>query len=275
MSSVATMSFAFRPSRVAAVMWRDLTITRSYSYALVFDVTFGVLELLIYFFVSRTFQDSSTADLNGAPTYFAFVAVGIVMTLIVGAASAAVAEQLRSEQQTGTLETLVAQPITAAELCLGMVGFPLVFAAFRAAIYLGVALVLLGVALPDADWIGFIAVVGTATSVLLAIGIAFAAYRVAFKRGVTAGWIVSFGLGFAGGAYFPTSVMPDWLRPITEIVPTRYLYDGARSALFEGGRWGSAAAVLALYGVVFLPATIWLFAYSLRFAKRRGTLSEY
>jgi ABC-2 type transport system permease protein len=269
------MSFAFRPSRVAAVMRRDLTITRSYSFALVFDLTFGALELLIYFFVSRTFQDSSTADLNGAPTYFAFVAVGIVMTLVVGAASAAVAEQLRSEQQTGTLETLVAQPITPGELCFGMVGFPLVFAAFRAAIYLGVSLLLLGVALPDADWIGFVVVIATATSVLLAIGIAFAAYRVAFKRGITAGWIISFGLGFAGGAYFPTSVMPDWLRPITAIVPTRYLYDGTRSALFEGTHWASAAAVLALYGVVCLPATVWLFAYSLRFAQRRGTLSEY
>jgi ABC-2 type transport system permease protein len=269
------MSFAFRPSRVAAVMRRDVTITRSYRFAIVFDVTFGVFELLIYFFVSRTFQDSSTADLNGAPTYFAFVAVGIVMTLVVGAASAAVAEQLRSEQQTGTLETLVAQPITAVELCLGMVGFPLVFAAFRAAIYLVIALLLLGIALPDADWFGFIAVLATATSVLLAIGIAFAAYRVAFKRGVTAGWIISFGLGFAGGAYFPTSVMPDWLRPITAIVPTRYLYDGTRSALFEGTHWASAAAVLALYSVVCLPATMWLFAYSLRFAQRRGTLSEY
>jgi ABC-2 type transport system permease protein len=269
------MSFTFRPSRVAAVMRRDLSITRSYSFALAFDIVFGLFELLIYFFVSRTFEDSSTADLNGAPTYFAFVTVGIVMTLVVGAASAAVAVQLRSEQQTGTLETLVAQPITAAELCLGMVGFPLVFAAIRAAIYLGVALLLLDVALPNASWVGFITVFLAACSVLLAIGIVFAAYRVAFNRGVTAGWLLSFGLGFAGGAYFPTSVMPDWLRPLTDVVPTRYLYDGTRSALFEGADWAPAAGVLALYGAVFLPATIWVFAYSLRFAKRRGSLYGY
>jgi ABC-type multidrug transport system permease subunit len=256
-------------------MRRDLLIARSYAFALVFDITFGLVELFIYFFISRTFMNSSTADLQGAPTYFAFVAVGIVITLVIGAASAGVADRIRNEQQTGTLEALAAQPISTLDLCLGMVGYPFVFAVLRGVLYLGVAIFALDLALPQASWIGFVTICLVAGAALLSLGIALASFAVAFQRGSTVSWVLAFALGFAGGAYFPISVMPGWLRDLTVVVPTRYVFDGARSALFQGENWISKAVILALYSAVFLPAALWIFAHSLEFAKRRGTLSEY
>jgi ABC-2 type transport system permease protein len=275
MSTTVMHEFSFRPRTVAAIMRRDLRIARSYGFALVFDITFGLVELFIYFFISRTFMNSPTADLEGAPTYFAFVAVGIVITLVIGAASAGVAERIRNEQQTGTLEALAAQPISTLDLCLGMVSFPFVFALLRGALYLGVAIFALNLALPEASWVGFLTICLVAGTALLSLGIALASFVVAFQRGSTVSWVLAFGLGFAGGAYFPISVLPGWLRALTVIVPTRYVFDGARSALFQGENWTSEAAILTLYSAVSLPIAVWVFSNALLFAKRKGTLSEY
>ena len=184
-----------RLRRIAAIMRRDLLIARSYSFALWFDLGFGLIELFIYFFVSRTFANVAPASLGGAPTYFAFVAVGIVLTLVVGAASAGIVDRIRSEQQVGTLETLVAQPVGAVDLCVGMIGYPFLFALVRAAVYSAAAIGLLGLRLPHASWIGFVAVLAAASAALIAIGIALAAFAVVFKRGGTLSWGVALRLG--------------------------------------------------------------------------------
>src|SRR5687768_15880289 len=114
------MRSGFLPRQITAIMRRDLQMVRSYAFALWFDLGFGLVELFIYFFVSRTFADVSPESLGGAPSYFAFVAIGIVLTLIIAAASAGIVDRIRNEQLVGTLETLIAQPVGALALCFGM-----------------------------------------------------------------------------------------------------------------------------------------------------------
>ena len=50
------------------------------------------------------------ADLQGAPSYFAFAVAGILVSLVVASATAEIAGRVRDEQLTGTLELLCAQP---------------------------------------------------------------------------------------------------------------------------------------------------------------------
>ena len=269
------MRFGFRLRRIAAIMRRDLLIARSYLFALWFDFGFGLVELFIYFFVSRTFADVAPASLGGAPSYFAYVAVGIILTLIVGAASAGIVDRIRNEQQVGTFESLVAQPIGAVELCLGMIGYPFVFAVLRAALYFAVAVAVLDLQLPHASWIGFVAVLAASGAALIAIGIALAAFVVVFKRGANLSWVVALALGLAGGAYFPISVLPLWLQVVSDALPTRHIFDGTRTALFEGSGWISEALALVAFSAVCLPLALWLFASALEAARRRGSLAEY
>jgi ABC-type multidrug transport system permease subunit len=269
------MRFDFRPRHIVAIMRRDLLQIRSYAYALSFDIAFGTVELFIYFFVSRTFADVPSESLSGAPSYFAFVAVGIVLTGMIGAASGEIVSRIRTEQLVGTLETLIAQPIRPAELCLGISGYPFVFALVRAIVYFSVAVAVLGLRLPDASWLGFLIVFAATGAALLGIGIALAAFAVVYKRGANLGWVVALALGLTGGAYFPISVLPEWLETASEALPTRHIFDGARLALFEGSGWGSEALALFAFSAVCLPASLWVFAGAIEVARRRGSLAEY
>ncbi|MGZ4402774.1 MAG: hypothetical protein ACXVRI_07990, partial [Gaiellaceae bacterium] len=102
----------FQRHAIAAIVRRDFQLARSYRLAFALDLLLGLANLILYFFISRTFTGvGRTAELNGAPSYFAFALVGIVMTVVMTAANTSLGMRIREEQLTGTLEALVVQPL--------------------------------------------------------------------------------------------------------------------------------------------------------------------
>lgn len=260
---------------IAAIIRRDYLITRSYRLPFVLDVFYGLLELSVYFFISRTFHGFVPAQLQGAPSYFAFAAAGIAVAVVVGAAASGLARRLREEQLTGTLEALVVQPLTTAEICLGLAGFPLLFAVGRAAVYLAVAGVWMDLDLSRTSWPGLIVlllVTGTSLSVL---GILSAAIVLVLKRGeILAGMLIA-AMTVLSGSVFPISALPDWLEPLGRVLPLRFAFDGVRAALFRGEGWGRDFLVLLSFSVVGLAAAIAVFGRALDASKKAASLGQY
>ncbi|MCD6014681.1 MAG: transporter permease [Solirubrobacterales bacterium] len=275
---MAALSFPPRLSRgraILAIVRRDYLVRRSYRLAIGMDLVFGVMNLLLFYFISRTFEDAATAPLGGAPDYFAFAVVGMAVTLVVQAAITGLAVRVREEQLTGTLETLVAQPLTATEMSLGLCGVSFVFAMLRTAFYLLVAGLLLGLDLAGADWSGFAIVLLATWPAMVSLGILSGAVVMVVKRGQGVMGMFVFGMGLLSGAFFPVTVLPDWLEPVGAVVPTRFAYDGIRGALYQGSGWLADALMLVLFGAVFLPLAILAFAAAFKAAKRSGSLSQY
>jgi ABC-type multidrug transport system permease subunit len=107
------------------------------------------------------------------------------------------------------------------------------------------------------------------------IGIATAAIVLVLKRGNALAGLVIFGMSLASGAFFPVSVLPDWIEAIGKVMPTRFAFDGFRSALFAGSGWEDDALLLAAFSVVALPLSVWLFDRGMFHARRAGTLAQY
>jgi ABC-type multidrug transport system permease subunit len=264
-----------RPGALGALIRRDYVLARSYRLAFFLDLVFGVLNLVIFYFISKTFGGTPTKDLGAAPTYFAFAALGISVMVVMEAASIGLANRIREEQLTGTLEALVTQPITAVELAFGLTGYPFLFAMSRAAFYVVVAGVFLGLDLGRTDWVGFVLVLAVTGAALASIGIFLGAVVIVVKRARVVASLVTFALGFLGGAFFPISVLPGWLEPIGRIAPTRFAFDGLRAAVFRGGGWGTDLLALAAFSAVALPVAVWLFSVALRATRRSGSLLQY
>jgi ABC-2 type transport system permease protein len=260
---------------VSALVRRDYQITRSYRMAFVLDSVFGVLNLAVYFFISETFVDASTAPLGGAPSYFAFAAVGMVVGLVITAAAAGAAERVREEQLTGTFEALLVHPVRSLELSVGLVGFPLLFGLARAIVYLGIAAVWMDLDASRASWLGLVAVLLGTGAALATLGILSGAAVLLFKRGTILTAVAIFGMTMLSGAVFPISVLPDWVQPISEVIPIRFALNGVRDALFRGEGWGTDAVALMAFGALGIPLAAWVFDGALRIARRTGSVGQY
>ncbi len=253
---------------------RDFLIARSYRFAVVIEAFVGLVNLLVYFFISRTFGDMAPATLGSAPSYFAFAAVGAAMATVINAATAATALNLRQEQLTGTLEATATQPVSPVALAAGMSGLPFVMATLRAAAYIAIAALLLDLDLSEADPGGAAAVLVVSGVALSSLGIGSAAMIMVVKRGDILAGFGAFAIGLVSGAFFPLSVLPGWLESIGKVLPTRFCFDGLRASLF-GGEWTNDVLVLTLYALALLPIAVFAFAAAFRAAKRAGSIAEY
>lgn len=260
---------------VRALIRRDAMVAVSYRAVFVFEAFFGVVELVMYFFISRTFADLSGSDLGSAPSYFGFAVIGILLGAVLIAMSSSVGYRLRDEQLTGTLEALAASPASSLALCVGLVGFPFVFAVIRAAIYLLIAVSLLNLDVSNADWPGLLLVVAGTAVAIAPIGILAGAAALAIKRGHVVSSTIIWVMTLLAGMVFPVAVLPAWLEWVSPLVPLRYAFDGARDAVFTGSDWGSDVLILFGFAALLLPVAIFLFATALAAARRRATLAEY
>ena len=260
---------------LGVVVRRDFLIRTSYRGAFIFETFFGVMNLLVFYFISKTLRTPAEADLGGAPDYFAFVAVGATITLVVQAASVALARRIREEQLSGTLELLTIQPIHPNEIALGFASFPFLFGTLRASLYLLFAQLALGVDLSEASWIGFVLLLLATGTTLSTVGIVMGALTLIVKRAEALAPIAALFLGLGGGAFFPISVLPGWLQPIGYALPTRWIFGGIREALFVGHGWSGELYALAAFTAVAMPLALMTFAAAFRRARKTGSLSQY
>lgn len=261
-----------RPTVVLALLQRELLVARSYRQAVAAGLILGFANLAVYFYISRTVTSPSSSELAGAPDYFAFAAPGLALGVVVQTASLDVARRIREEQLTGGLEGWLVQPVTSAELALGIVGFAYVFSSLRAALYLGLTALVLGLDVGSASPVGVAVVLALAAPAFAAAGIAVAAGMVVVRRGEGLVALLAFALTALGGAFFPVEQLPDWVQLLSALTPSLYAFDGLRAALFGGGSWADEVLGLAAFAAIALPLSLALFAASMRRLRVTGGL---
>ncbi|WP_089155894.1 ABC transporter permease [Micromonospora sp. NBS 11-29] len=258
---------------VAALLRRDLTERRGLRLPFLLDLVFGLLNLVVFLFVSRVLTPHPGAGFTGPGGYFDFVAVGIVFLLVLQAATVQVVTRVAAEQRGGTLELWAAQPVPGWSVALGLVAYPFAFAVLRAALYLALLAGFFGLHVGDAHWPGVTLVLALAALGALPFGLALMGLTVAVGHGEPASRLLVVALSFLSGTYFPTSALPGVLHPVCAVLPTRVALEGLRAAL-TGGGWGRAAWTLAGAAAVLLPLSAWIVDRALWTARRRGVLTR-
>ncbi|SCG58093.1 ABC transporter permease [Micromonospora humi] len=256
-----------------ALATRDLGGRRALRWPLLLDLAFGVVNLLVYLFISRVVAPARGHPALASGSYFDFVAVGIVFMLVIQAGTSHVTKRVAREQRSGTLEMLAAQPLSSSTLAVGLALHPLFFALARALVYLGLLAAFFHLDVGRADWWGVAVLLTLSSAAVLGVGIALAAFGVAVGHGEITASLVTVGLAFVSGTYFPVSALPGPLPDLTAVLPTRIALDGLRAAV-AGEPWAGSAGALLLSAVLLLPLSCWAFGQALRIGARRGTLTR-
>jgi ABC-2 type transport system permease protein len=97
-----------------------------------------------------------------------------------------------------------------------------------------------------------------------ALGYLFSSFSTTQNAYMGVANIVSFLMMFLSGVFFPVETMPDWLQPISNLLPLTYFAEGLRDSmvyetgLFSGTLW-FGIGVLILWGAVTFILGSWLY----------------
>lgn len=271
-----TQTGATTLDRIAAIARRDARVQLTYHFQLVTRNASLVFVLFTYFFIGRLVTDTDALAPYGGG-YFDFVLVGLIVTTFAVVAMSAFSATITSEQQSGTLEILLASAVPLPTLLAGSLVVPTVLAAGQALVLGGV-----GWAVSDSG-IGLEAVLLALPLLLLtfgtfcALGIVSAALIVLTKRGDIWSGVVLQLTSLVAGAVFPVSVLPEPLQLIARLFPAFYGFEGLRAVLLSGHGFTDVLdelAILAAFNLLMFPAALWAFRRALRVARVTGTLGN-
>ena len=76
--------------------------------------------------------------------------------------------------------------------------------------------------------------------------------------------IVNFLMMFLSGVFFPVETMPDWLQPVSNVLPLTYFVEGLRetmiyeTSIFNAELW-TGIGIMVLWGAVTFMLGSWLY----------------
>jgi len=112
----------------------------------------------------------------------------------------------------------------------------------------------------------------------LPVGIITAAMVLAFRTRGPLPQIVMLASSFLGGVYYPTTVIPGWIKSISAFLPLTYGLTSLRAVLLEGQSITSVWRELLILGgftIVAFVVSVAAFNAALRYARRIGNLAQY
>lgn len=210
--------------------------------------------------------------------YYPFLVVGTALFGLLIAGVNGCVTTVRDAQMTGTVEVLMTTatpgPVIIFLSAFSTFAGRTLFLLF----YMGAGLLLFGVALPNPNWAACLLIYLLFLVFAVAMGVFAAAIQLHLQRGGGLVTLLASISGFLSGTMFPVSVLPRPLRDLAHLSPLTYALDTTRAALLQGFRLGELAtslSALVLFDLLLLPASLWLFARALRYARQQGTLSFY
>ncbi|MGC4749399.1 ABC transporter permease [Micromonospora sp. DT201] len=252
----------------AAYVRIDLVEERMFPATTILRYAAVVFPVLLYFF-QGSFLNATDA--------FAFMLIGASVTAGFQDALTALTNRLQFAQERGTLETYLVEPVPWALIPIAMNIWRSVTGTVMAAFMIAFGS-LLGAQI---EWRSIplallVFLVGIAAC--NAIGTLAASFIILFKRGEPVIMLYSLAAGVLGGTLFPISVLPEWIRWVSYLVPHSYVIAAERQLLMsdppaEGLSPLMSLAILTGFSVIMFAIGLTVFDRSLRLARKLGILS--
>jgi ABC-2 type transport system permease protein len=189
-----------------------------------------------------------------------------------------VSELIAWERWEGTIEYTFMAPVTRFTHMVGQTLFSLVYGLLHTGIILGVVALFFQLDLSEANLLGGALVLLAGSLSFIGLGMVASVLPLLFpERGAQMTHVIQALLLLISGVYFPVSVLPRWMQPLTRLSPATYVLEGMRSALLDGAGTVTLLAHLGrllLIGVVAIPVGLAIFRQAEMYAKRTGKLKR-
>lgn len=273
MSTIAVAGTAgSAPRRIAAVVVRQWYATRRSPHRFLDVAVWPVFDMLLYGSIAMYVREAGG---NTAARTALSVVAGIVMWHVMYQAQIAVSASFFEEIYARQLPSLLTTPLRPVEWVAGAALQGLIRVGVGVAAVIAAAAILFSFDLTDSGG----AIVPVMVLLLLtgwAVALIVMGVVMCLGSGTeTLAFTLMFIVLPLSGAFYPVSVLPAVIQPISAVLPTTYTFSAARAvATGDPSPWGeigvAALATAALMAAAFAFAT-----FSLRVFQRRGFISRY
>jgi len=261
-----------------AFLVRDFRIEASYKAGFVLRVLGALLNVAIYYFISRVFGGVAAPYLQAyGGSYFAFVVIGVAFSDYLALGISSIGNSVRDAQMTGTLELMLLSPSRLSTVLLSSSLWSYLFATVSVMTYfvMGAAL---GMRMGNANIPFALLSLAIAIVSFNALGLFATSLVILLKRGNPVGWAVRVSSVVLGGVFYPTNVLPGWLREVGQVLPLTHALELLRRSLLRGegmAELGGELAALIALTLVLLPLGLLACHLAIRIARTDGSLSHY
>jgi len=265
-------------SKILALIAAQWRVTMSYRLQTLLSFGGLVFTVVPLFFIAQAVQPvMANAIRTEGGNAFGFLLVGTVALLLVTTALSVIPSALGTGIGSGTLEALLSTPTRMPALIIGISAFPLLMAALRSVVLLAGGW-LLGVPIATASLPLALLILAGIVLAHAAIGLISGAMVLAFRTAGPLARLVLLASSLLGGVYYPTHVIPSWLRMVSAALPLSYGLRALRRVLLQQAPLADVAPdvlILLVETAILLAIGIGVFSLAFRSARRQGTLAQY
>jgi ABC-2 type transport system permease protein len=258
---------------------RDFSIQLSYRFSFLLQILGIFFGVASFYFLSRLFGSALVPQLEQyGGDYFSFVLIGLAFNNYMGLSLSSFASSIRDGQMTGTLEIMLLSPTRLSTILFSSSIYDYLMTTINVVVYLLLGALVFGFNISQANYLTAIVVLILSIASFSGIGIISAAIVMVIKRGDPIAWILSGTSTLLAGVYYPITVLPGWLAPLSRVLPMTYSLDAMRLAMLKGYSIFEVRYdifILLGFSLVLTPMAFLIFRKALKLAKREGSLIQY
>jgi ABC-2 type transport system permease protein len=234
-----------------------------------------VIPVFTFYFVGSSLGQTILAG-YGAYSYTSFIVVGLAFQPFLTTILSAISFNMRVWEVNGVIEYYVLTPTGLMRSAILGSLWPMLWSVGISFTILVIGEIL-GANFSDAGVFGVLAITVMLVISSIGLGLVAGGAILVSKAGNPVQFFTVFS-SLLSGTVFPIAVLPFWLKDIANLIPLTWALEGIRMELIPGSGTaglGEIFTILILFDVVSTVLGIAVFEASFRFARQRGTLSEY
>jgi len=254
----------------------------SYKFDFILRYSGMFVHILLFWGISRFLGGAVKIDtmrrLTGGQDYFSYVLIGIAFLGLLNTGLNSFSRSISDAQTKGTLEAIILSPTNTSLIIIASSLWRFTYMTIRIFLYILVGL-LLGAKITPTQLPSAFAFLLMTVLAYSSIGIISASVIMVLKKGNPINEIFGGpGSMLFGGLYFSPDVLPSFLSWVPQLLPIYHALNGMRGALLMNKsifEMKVEAFFLLGFIAIFLPLSVYCFAYAVGKAKEHGTLTFY
>jgi len=197
----------------------------------------------------------------GEPNYFQFVAPGIIAMVVMMALMTGLPHAISYEKDIGTLDGMLAAPISRLSIILGKVMAQTIRGMVQGFIILLLAVVLFGVVIEGSILLVIALIILTVFS-FVGLGILITSFTDKEETATMVMMTIMFPMMFLSGVFFPLQQMPWYMQDLAHFLPLTYATTALRKVMVLGAdvpAVGTEILILIGFGVILLAIAVPMF----------------